>query len=223
MKSLLEFSNDVDFLLIPSDYTKSKKLELLITNPTGEGIVHIEQNDNGQFYFLPVENSDMLECKGVSIMKKDKLEPYIKNLSEVPEDEFKYTDETRLEKILAMAISPNKEQIALYNNRGYVFFMTPNLDDIESRKRVNVGLNEELTSDELLEQQQIINYEEGCQFLFAGEEAVAICGNRFIILVNESGNSTAFKMVEKEEYNPFDNNITLTTQLLCSSIVFGIL
>ena len=85
-----------------------------------------------------------------------------------------------------MAISPNKEQIALYNNRGYVFFMTPNLDDIESRKRVNVGLNEELTSDELLEQQQIINYEEGCQFLFAGEEAVAICGNRFIILVNES-------------------------------------
>ena len=202
MKSLLEFSNDVDFLLIPSDYTKSKKLELLITNPTGEGIVHIEQNDNGQFYFLPVENSDMLECKGVSIMKKDKLEPYIKNLSEVPEDEFKYTDETRLEKILAMAISPNKEQIALYNNRGYVFFMTPNLDDIESRKRVNVGLNEELTSDELLEQQQIINYEEGCQFLFAGEEAVAICGNRFIILVNESGNSTAFKMVEKEEYNP---------------------
>ena len=42
MKSLLEFSNEVDFILIPSNFSKSKKLELLITNQTGEGIVHIE-------------------------------------------------------------------------------------------------------------------------------------------------------------------------------------
>ena len=52
-------------------------------------------------------------------MIKNKLEPYYKNIAEII-NEVEFTDETRLEKILAMAISPSKEQIALYNERGYI-------------------------------------------------------------------------------------------------------
>ena len=83
MKSFLEFNNNVDFMLIPDNVSRSGKLELLITNQTGEGIIHIEQNENGQFYLVPLENSEILECKGVSVMIKDKLEPYYKNIAEI--------------------------------------------------------------------------------------------------------------------------------------------
>ena len=201
MKSLLEFTNDVDFILIPSNISSSKKLELLINNQTGEGIVHIEQNENGKFYFLPVDDSDILECKGVSVMTRDKLEPYYKN-KKPEEDIVGFTDETRLEKIVAMAISPNKEHIAFYNVRGYVFILSSNLEDNDQRKRVKINLNDELSSDELLEQQQIIIFEEGCQFLFCGDDAVALCGNRYIFLINIVGQTLVFKMIENEEYNP---------------------
>ena len=203
MKSLFEFSNDVDFILIPKEFSRSKKLELLITNQTGEGIVHIEQNDNGQFFFIPVENSDtLLECKGVSILTGDQLEPYLKNISETKEETPEFTDEARLKKIKAMALSPSKEQIALYDDRGYIFFMKSNLDEEEEKTRVIINLDQNLNSDDLLEQQQIIIYEEGCQFLFCGEDAVALCGNRYIFLINSLGNHLIFKVIENEEYNP---------------------
>jgi len=201
MKSMLEFTNDVDFILIPKNYSKSGNLELIITNQTGEGIVHVEQNENGQFYFLPIEGSDILECKGISIMTKNKLEPYYKNIGEII-TEVEYADETRLEKIIALAISPNKEQIALYNQRGYVFLFKSNFDENEERKRVFINLNQELSPDELLEQQLIINFEEGCQFLFCGEDAVALCGNRYIFLINGLNNVLVFKVIDKEGYNP---------------------
>ena len=200
MKSFLEFDNNVDFLLIPENYSRSGKLELLITNQKGEGIIHVEQNENGQFYLLPVENSEILECKGVSVMTRDKLEPYYKNIAEVT-NELEFTDETRLEKILAMAMSPNKEQIAFYNERGYVFLLKTNLDDNEERKRVIINLEKELGPNELLEQQLVINYEEGCQFLFCGEDAVALCGNRYAFLINFLNQTLAFKVIENEEYN----------------------
>ena len=201
MKSFLEFNNNVDFMLIPDNVSRSGKLELLITNQTGEGIIHIEQNENGQFYLVPLENSEILECKGVSVMIKDKLEPYYKNIAEII-NEVEFTDETRLEKILAMAISPSKEQIALYNERGYIFLLKSNLDNNEDRKRVIINLQKDLSSNELLEQQLIINFEEGCQFLFCGEDAVALCGNRYIFLINYLNKTLVFKIIEREEYNP---------------------
>ena len=200
MKSFLEFNNNVDFLLIPENYSRSGKLELLITNQTGEGIIHVEQNENGQFYLLPVENSEILECKGVSVMTNDKLKPYYKNIAEVT-NEIEFTDETRLEKILAMAMSPNKEQIAFYNQRGYVFLLKSNLDNNEETKRVIINLEKDLSPNELLEQQLVINYEEGCQFLFCGEDAVALCGNRYAFLINFLNKTLAFKVLENEEYN----------------------
>ena len=203
MKSLFEFSNDVDFILIPKEFSRSKKLELLITNQKGEGIIHIEQNDNGQFFFIPVENSDtLLECKGVSILTGDELEPYLKNISETKEETPEFTDEARLKKIKAMALSPSMEQIALYDDRGYIFLMKSNLDDNDDKKRVIINLDQNLNSDDLLEQQQVIIYEEGCQFLFCGEDAVALCGNRYIFLINSVGKDLIYKVIENQEYNP---------------------
>ena len=201
MKSLLDFTNDVDFVLIPSSLSKSQKLELLITNQKGEGLIHIEQNENGQFYFLPIDDSEVLECKGVSLMKKDKLEPYIKAEKIFQNEDITYSDETRLERIYAIAISPNKEYIAVYNEKGYVFLFKSNFDENEPRKRVKINLNEELSPEELLEQQTVINYDEGCQFLFCGEDAVALCGNRYIFVINSLGVTLSFKLVEDEKYD----------------------
>ena len=65
-----------------------------------------------------------------------------------------------------------------------MFLLKTNLDDNEERKRVIINLEKDLGPNELLEKQLVINYEEGCQFLFCGEDAVALCGNRYAFLIN---------------------------------------
>ena len=66
MKSFLEFNNNVDFMLIPDNVSRSGKLELLITNQTGEGIIHIEQNENGQLYLSSISFSVVIDASPIN-------------------------------------------------------------------------------------------------------------------------------------------------------------
>ena len=127
--SLLHFSTNVEFLPIPSTKSKSKKLELLIINQKGNGVIHIEETEGetpGQFCLTPIENEPgKFECKGASIIVKNQVETYYlyaeeKNEPEVQESGAQYE---KLGKIVALAISPDKDQLAIYDPRGFVFFL----------------------------------------------------------------------------------------------------
>ena len=116
--SLLKFSTNVDFLAIPSSKSKSKKLELLITNEKGDGLIHIEETDgDGQFSLIPVEGSKQMECKGASIIIKNRVETYYLNVEESKEPETPEpgSQYEKLGKIAALAISPKKDQLAIYD------------------------------------------------------------------------------------------------------------
>ena len=137
--SLLNFSTNVDFLAIPPSKSKSKKLELLITNERGDGLIHIEETDgDGQFSLIPVEGSKQMECKGASIIVKNRVETYYLNVEEskepeVPEPGSHYE---KLGKIAALAISPKKDQLAIYDPRGIVFFFIQLLKKEAKEKRL---------------------------------------------------------------------------------------
>ena len=204
MGSLLQFSTNIEFLAIPPSYSKSKKLELLITNEKGNGIIHIEENEGeGQFDLRPQENG-LIECKGASILFKDKLEPYYINLGEHEGEENKDIGGQfeKLGKIAAMAISPKKDQIALYDYRGFVFFFYTDFEDRGEKKKVIIDLNVEYSSEELIEQQKVLNFEDGGQFMYCGEDAVAVGGHSFIFIVNSLSKPKVFKITENEKKDP---------------------
>ena len=202
--SLLNFSTNVDFLAIPPSKSKSKKLELLITNERGDGLIHIEETDgDGQFSLIPVEGSKQMECKGASIIIKNRVETYYLNVEESKEPEAPEPGShyEKLGKIAALAISPKKDQLAIYDPRGIVFFFYSTFEEGGERKKALIQLNEheEYSSEELTEMQKVLNFEEGCQFLYCGEDAVAIVGYRYIFIVNTLSRPLIFKITEEEE------------------------
>ena len=193
MKEILGFSNNIEFLIIPASNSKSKNIELLITNEKGTGVIHIEENINNEY-----KNEDNRESiKGISIIITDKIEQYIfnKNYEE---------NKNNLGKILAMAISPSYSQIALYNNEGSVFFFHSTIDQDLSkfpRMKVKYEINKNLQEKELNEQKETLNYKDGYQFLFCGEDAICLIGQLHILLINTFEKTIDYKINEIEDLN----------------------
>ena len=208
MKSLLDFSNNVEFLAIPPSKTRSQKLEILIANQKGEGVIHIEDNEGeGKSSFSPdPDNPVVLKCQGLSVILQDKIEPYLFYTDESQRPEKKPERQTtNLGRVIAMAISPKKDQIAVYDANNYVFFFFSNFKEYEKKKIPRIELNYEDFANKqfvLIEHQKIINYEEGCQFLFCGEDAVALCGYRYAILINALNKPKEFKIIDVEKIDP---------------------
>ena len=213
MKSLLHFSNNVEFLVIPASVSKSKNIELLITNEKGHGIIHVEKTEDAKYYIVPLDNnSEIFMYKGISILKKDKLEPFLLNQENINDissidkksqenQESQYQHEN-LRKIGAMAISPSKKNIALYDTRGVVFFFNSSFDlDINKNPRIKseIKMSEDLSPNEIVEQQVVINYQEGFQFLFCGEDTVILSGLSLIFIINKSNGFTFYKIDEMNE------------------------
>ena len=142
---ILGFSKNVEYLIIPEEVSKSNKMELLINNEKGNGVIHVEKSDEGQYYITQLneddENNDgdktqILGYNNISKLENDKLEPYITNILEDPrfkKKNKKTTDEKKafdnLGDILSMAISPTKKNIALYDSRGIVSADRTDLND----------------------------------------------------------------------------------------------
>lgn len=206
MGSLLHFSSNIEFLAIPSSKSKSGKLELLITNENGDGIIHIEETEGeGQFCLIPVDQSGKkMECKGASIIIKDTVETFYMNVEENKETEAPLpgSQYEKLGKIAAMALSPKKDQLAIYDPRGIVFFFYSNFEMGGERKKAIINLNEEYSSEELFELTKVLNFEEGCQFVYCGEEAVALCGFRYIFIINSLAQPLLFKITDKDKIDP---------------------
>ena len=217
MRSHLKFSNNINFLIIPESVSKSHKIELLITNEKGNGVIHIEKMEDARYYIMPLnDNSEILAYRGISILQKDRLEPFIlqQSSSEKKNQEKKY-DLENLKKIAAFAISPSKKRIALYDTRGLIFFFNSTLDlDIDKNPRIKaqIKISEELSSNEIIEQQMVMNYDEGFQFLFCGEDSVILAGLRLILLVHKSDQTITYKIIDTNE------NDALKGKLFCRCI-----
>ena len=217
MRLILKFSNKIEFLVIPEDISQSKTIELLITNEKENGIIHIEKSEDGLYYIVPIDTKNsktsIVGYKNISLLKKDKLEPYLledtntniknknKNTKKSKESQSQNLHEN-LGKILAMAISPSKKNIALYDSRGIIFFFSSSFDPNSERNpriKTEINLSSELTGNDMVEQQMVVNFSKEFQFLFCGEDAVVLYGLRLIILVNKKSEVVLYKITEEDE------------------------
>ena len=208
---ILDFSKNIEFLVIPEEVSKSKKLELLLTNEKGNGVIHIEKSEDGRYYIVPLSDNDnnnnALGYKEISIIQKDKLLPYITNVIEDKKSKLKNSKKEidiktivdNLGKIVALAISPSKKNIALYDVRGIIYFFNSTLDqNLEKYPRIKVDINlkKDLVDNTLTEQQMVLNYSQNFQFLFCGEDTIAIYGLRLIFLVNKYSGTIIYKLTD---------------------------
>ena len=190
MKEILGFSNNIEFLIIPSSNSKSRKIELLVTNEKGKGVIHIVQNRGDEFS----KENNKESINGLSILFNDKLEQYDQN------KEFE-DNQNNLGNIIAMSISPSKSQIALYNNEGTVFFFHSTIDqDLSKFPRMKVKFNIPINIVEK-ELNQTLIFKDGHQFLFCGEDAICIIGQMYILLVNTFEKTIDYKINEIEDVN----------------------
>ena len=215
---ILGFSKNVEYLIIPEEVSKSNKMELLINNEKGNGLIHVETSDEGQYYITQLneddENNDgdktqILGYNNISKLENAKLEPYITNIIEDPRFKKKNKKTTEVKNvvdnlgdILSMAISPTNKNIALYDSRGIVYFFDSTLDlDLKKNPRIKVKINLDNKSNEftLEEQQTIINFSKNFQFLFCGEDTVVLYGLRIIFLVNKTSGQLLYKITDTGE------------------------
>ena len=193
IKSLLDFSNSIKYIIIPEEQSRSRKLELIITNDKGNGIIQVVKSEEGKFGIMPVDNdSNKIAYKNINIIKNDKLETLI-----IEEKENENKKEDNMGKIIAMAISPSNKKIALYNNKGHIIIFDSYLNLID---KTLIEINGDFSENEINELKGIINYKEDYQFLFCGEDSIALSGQRFIIIINlESSNQYIYKIIEGYE------------------------
>ena len=179
-----------EFIILPPSLTVSKKIELIIPNFHGHGVIHITGKGENEKYD-PNENG---EYDGIQYIQKDKRKPY--KIECGTEDDPKEDD---LGHIVAFALSPSNKQIAMYRKDGTVFFFHITLDAEKPRITAKFEVNE-LPNDEFETEEEytILNYDhETTQFLFCGEDAVCLCGGRFIMILNAKNKTIYYKNTEK--------------------------
>ena len=218
MKSLLEFTNinNVDFIGIPPDTSRSGKLELIFTNEKGEGIINVtEQPEKYDYNILPIEINNKVErtIDHVFQLKEKELEPYIIiDNDEIPkQDDFVIVENNNINnintnnktvgKIIAIAISPSYEQVALYNNKGNVYIF--NSKFTKGKKEAKFEMKKDLAKQEQDDIQYIINYQPNCQFLFCGEDALALFGKKYVLITNDTFKKTLVYKITEEEKHAF--------------------
>ena len=180
-----------EFIFLPPSVTKSKKVELLFPNQLGNGIIHIIGKNENENY----ETNESGDFDEIKFIEKDVETQY--NLNCGCEGDLKKDD---LGKISALALSPKKTQIALYRNDGTVFIFHVSLDDdLENYPRITVKFKIKYEDEyEKKEQENLIRLNCSFQFLFCGEEAVCLCGGRYIFMINSNNNTLCYKITEKQ-------------------------
>ena len=178
-----------DYLFLPPSCTTSKNIELIFPYSDKNGVIHvIGKNENENFSL-----NEKGEFNGIFYIKKDVELPFSsKSINE-------QSSPSDLGKICSLALSPSNSQIAMYRNDGTVFFFHSSLNmqkyqRMETKFTINDSPNDEF---EQSEQKAILEYNENTQFLFCGEDAVCICGKRFILLVNAKKKTLYYKITER--------------------------
>ena len=202
IRSLLDFSNNIDFIIIPEEYSRTKKLELLITNDKDIGVIQVIKSEDGKFGLMQLDNDpDKMAYNNINVIKNDKIEVMIKenldinygNNREINKEE----NENNIGKILSIAFSPSYKKIALYNNKGHIILFDSRLNYLD---KTLFEIKGDFTEKEKNELKAVINYQDKYQFLFCGEDNIVLSGQRFIFIVNlENYTQHIYKIIEGHE------------------------
>ena len=180
---IINLSPNFDFLMISPDDSSSGKLELIMTNEKGEGVFHTEQKLTGENIQMHIIDENTSELVGLNIILKGSPEPYlIKNSKDNNQKDDK---KESFGKIACIAQSPSGKKIAFYNSEKKIAYIMNSdlMEDFSKVTKVYFNYKDDDKSEsEKNELNTILEFKEGYQFLFCGEETLALSGQRFIII-----------------------------------------
>ena len=232
IKEQLGFTNDIDFIGIPSNKSCSGKFELIITNQKGEGVLHIVRQEpkdkNGRTLSFVVEKIDSdhkNKVVDIYLINSQKLEKFNSEKSNTQNEYSQINNndinnKDRIGKVTAIAISPTKEHIALYvSDSNTVFLFSSQISNQVNNEieKMRFQLDSDIEKNEFNEQQKILSYKTPQDLLFCGENCVAICGGRFIMMINSNKETIP---IEIEEYENKPNPVYIYCK--CISEIDGI-
>ena len=170
----IRYTNEIDFLCIPPSISNSGNLELFMNNSSGNGVFQIILK-NIKTDYLP-DNSNIEIC----IINDNTPESYSNNIN--------YNNNKGIGNICYMALSPNKKKIAFYNNSIHTAFIFPSTFD-SSRKKIQFSSDDTLMDTEKESLEAVLSTKNMSQFLFCGEEAIALSGLKYILIAGLTENS----------------------------------
>ena len=181
----IKYSNDIDFLCLPPDISNSGKIELYFTNSEGNGVFQIILKNPSEDYRPDNSNIE------ISFINENNPEPYSNNIN--------YSKNNSIGKIISMALSPNKKQIAFYNCNTHTAFVFNSIFDKPARKKVTFNTDDTLMENEKEAQESVLSFKTNCQFLFCGENSLALSGLRYILIasISEKSKTIIYKITNK--------------------------
>ena len=224
IKDKLNFSNDIDFLGIPAAYSSSKKVEILVLNEKGKGVLLVRASEEESTNIRGERNNKnanikLFDPQDGNINKYEFIEetpqppesntetpqtPQPKDSQKTPTPQPKQTEQPPViqGKINAFCLSPCKDKIAFYcADNTTIYIYDSNLEKKNSLKKIKIDINniklesnDDLTKEDIQEFKTIFSYNLQYQFLFCGSFGVALCGQRSLVLATLKGEVISFVM-----------------------------
>ena len=184
--------HDCDFLIIPASETEDNSdEELLICKPNEEGVFLIKKAKISGLGFMAESSTQnyskmMVNSYYINSTNVEKFKPKI-NTPEVEDFEVKVNEEKIIGPVSSIAISDSKKTIALYvATKQTVFIFSSKISSggsISYKKlkyKIDTSLDEK---EDANEKNNILNFKNK-QLLFLSDDCVAICGGRWLIMIN---------------------------------------
>ena len=201
---------DCDFLAIPSEQTeKDSDEEILVMKPNQEGVYLIKKIKSSGTQFMAKSKKQDYSNMNINVLflNSSNIEKFDTKLHQIDNEDLEnqVNENLRIGPISGFAISNSKKKIALYVSKKKSVYMFSS--NIPSKGRLNFKkyqfkfeFDEFEPEDNIKEKNKILNFNNK-ELVFLNDDCVAICGGRWVVMVNEKGDTLIEEICNEKDKN----------------------
>ena len=201
---------DCDFLAIPSEQTeKDSDEEILVMKPNQEGVYLIKKIKSSGTQFMAKSKKQDYSNMNINVLflNSSNIEKFDTKLHQIDNEDLEnqLNENLRFGPISGFAISNSKKKIALYVSKKKSVYMFSS--NIPSKGRLNFKkyqfkfeFDEFELEDNIKEKNKILNFNNK-ELVFLNDDCVAICGGRWVVMINEKGDTLIEEICNEKDKN----------------------
>ena len=201
---------DCDFLAIPSEQTeKDSDEEILVMKPNQEGVYLIKKIKSSGTQFMAKSKKQDYSNMNINVLflNSSNIEKFDTKLHQIDNEDLEnqLNENLRIGPISGFAISNSKKKIALYVSKKKSVYMFSS--NIPSKGRLNFKkyqfkfeFDEFEPEDNIKEKNKILNFNNK-ELVFLNDDCVAICGGRWVVMINEKGDTLIEEICNEKDKN----------------------
>ncbi len=201
---------DCDFLAIPSEQTeKDSDEEILVMKPNQEGVYLIKKIKSSGTQFMAKSKKQDYSNMNINVLflNSSNIEKFDTKLHQIDNEDLEnqVNENLRFGPISGFAISNSKKKIALYVSKKKSVYMFSS--NIPSKGRLNFKkyqfkfeFDEFEPEDNIKEKNKILNFNNK-ELVFLNDDCVAICGGRWVVMINEKGDTLIEEICNEKDKN----------------------